>query len=196
MNKSLKFGKMTDILSDRFIDIWKLFSETAFFIGRTKEFDQYENQLRDLRLKLQRAKNNKAHYSGIRAEIIEIRHSLRIQGYDLSLAKHSIKFDGFRHDDSMREGFKRVALFITDIDIFTITGDENHITLADFLDKKIEWQHSNIQIRSRHYLWYRRCGMELTISGADTEMKDDYERLKKMVEVNQLFFLGKLKKLI
>ncbi|GHV47620.1 hypothetical protein AGMMS49546_37420 [Spirochaetia bacterium] len=196
MGKSLKSGKMTEILSDRFSNLWQLFSETAFFIGRTGEFDQYENQLRRLRLKLQQARNDKTYHGDIRAEIVEIRRSLRMQGYDLSLAKHTIEFDGFRHDDSTAEGFRRVVLFITDTDIFTITGDENHITLAEFLDRKIERYQGKFHIRSRHYLWYRRRGKELTLSGADTETKDDYERLKAMAEVNQLFFAGKLRKLV
>ncbi|GHV42158.1 hypothetical protein AGMMS49546_19860 [Spirochaetia bacterium] len=132
MNRPLKSGKLTDILSDQFKDIWQLFSETAFFIGRTREFDQYENQLRGLRLKLQRAKNDKNRYPDIRTEIIEIRRNLRIQGYDLSLAKHSIEFDGFRHDDSMREGFRRVVIFISDHELFWQTGDDNHVPLGVF----------------------------------------------------------------
>ncbi|GHV42160.1 hypothetical protein AGMMS49546_19870 [Spirochaetia bacterium] len=59
------------------------------------------------------------------------------------------------------------------------------------MEKRIK----HLPIRDKHYLWYRRIGTTLTLSGADTEMKDDYERLKAMVEVNQLFFWGKLKEL-
>jgi hypothetical protein len=191
-----KSGWLSDLLSDRFGDIWNLISETSIFLSRAGELHHYENQLRALRYKTQHtSKNDTNAMASIRAEITEIRKILRLQGYDLSLAKHSLVFDGFRHDDSLGLGFRRVVLFITNLGIFTLTGDENHITLGDFLDNQINKSQDVVNIRSRHYLWYRRDRTNLILSGADTETKEDYEHLKAAADVNPLFFLGGLKNL-
>jgi hypothetical protein len=98
----------------------------------------------------------------------------------------------------MAEGFKRVVLFITDTDIFWLTGEDNHIALAGFLERQIEtgaMAPGRIQILSKHYLWFCRRGMDLILSGSDTEMKEDFEHLKAMGEANSLLFLSRLKKL-
>jgi hypothetical protein len=190
-----KSVRLADMLSDRFSDVWKLLSETTMFLSRTKEFDTYEAQLREWRLKLQIAKKDSEIGGKIRSELTELRKHLRLQGYDLSLVKQNLIFDGFRNDACIAENFKRVVLFITDNDIYWLCGDENHIVLAEFLDKQLEkiTAERKINIRSRHYLWYRRQKNELVLSGSDTELKDDFEYLKAIGEANTLLFLSKLK---
>ena len=140
-------------------------------------------------------KVNKEVYS----ELIDLRKELRLLGYDVSLGKYRLVFDGFRHDDSLREGFKRIVLYILDDYFLWLTGDTNHIELAEILDQQIT-RHSfaagkNIRIKGKHYLWYLRTNNELILSGADTETKEDYERLKAYGEASSLLFLSRLKNL-
>jgi hypothetical protein len=191
-------GKLADVLSDFFSDVWKLLSETTVFLSRTKEFHLYENQLRLWRSELQSSYKNPEVVQRIRSEVTGLRKNLRLQGYDLSLGKQNLIFDGFRNDASLAEGFRRVVLFITDTDIFWLTGEDNHIALAGFLERQMEtgnMAHRQIRILSKHYLWFCRMGADLILSGSDTEMKEDFEHLKAMGEANSLLFLSRLKKL-
>lgn len=184
------------ILTDRFMDVWKLLSETTVFLSRIPEFSQYEDQLRAWRGALQKTSSAETSQK-IRGEIAELRKNLRYQGYDLSLGGQALIIDGFRNDLSSREGFRRVVLFICAGDILWISGEENHITLSEHLEARIQdkARNQNPGIKSKHYLWYKRRGPELILSGADTETKEDFERLRAMAEANTLFFLAKLKNL-
>jgi hypothetical protein len=188
--------KITEFISDRFGDVWKLLSETNLFISRIGEMSQYQNQLQSLRQNLQNARNNKDRIIEIRTELIELRKNLRLMGYDLSLGKMNLVFDGFRHDDSMAEGFKRLVLFLGDKDIYWLTGMDNHIVLGGYLEQKLnasEFARKSVRILGKHYLWYLRNKTELILSGAATEIRGDYERLKAIGEAQPLLFLSKLK---
>jgi hypothetical protein len=191
-------GRLADIFSDFFSDAWKLLSETTVFLSRTREFQHYENQLRQWRFELQSSHKNPDAAQRIRSEVTELRKQLRLQGYDLSLGKQNLVFNGFRNDASMAEGFRRVVLFISDTDIYWRTGEDNHIVLAGFLERQLEtgsMANKRIQVLSKHYLWFCRRGSDLILSGSDTEMKEDFDHLKAMGEANSLFFLSRLKKL-
>jgi hypothetical protein len=135
----------------------------------------------------------------IHSELVDLRKELRLLGYDVSLGQYRLVFDGFRHDDSLRDGFKRMVLYILDDYFLWLTGDANHIELAEILDQQIT-RHSQatgkkVQIRGKHYLWYLRTKQELILSGSDTETKEDYERLKAYGEASSLLFLSRLKNL-
>jgi hypothetical protein len=188
---------LIEIFSDRFLDVWKLLSETTVFLGRTREFHLYEHQLRLWRAELQSSPKDSAAAQKIRSEVVELRKHLRLQGYDLSLGRQNLLFDGFRNDTSLGENFKRMVLFITSDDLLWLTGEDNHVTLAGFLERKIEtaMARTGIQIAGKHYLWYRRRVNDLILSGSDTETQEDYARLKATGEANPLFFLSKLKSL-
>jgi hypothetical protein len=188
---AVKKSTLKDLFSDRFSDIWRLLSETSQFLSRTPIFGNYENQLREWRLELQSNRQDPELNRQIRLELTELRRSLRLQGYDLSLAGQQLVFEGFRNDASMGEGFKRVVLFFTDEDIYWISGDSNHIALADMLETRISG--AVVPIRSKHYLWYMRRGKDLVLSGSDTETKENFERLKAMGEAHSLIILGKLR---
>ncbi|QQO09045.1 hypothetical protein [Breznakiella homolactica] len=194
----LNVSELAVLLTDRFSDVWKLLSETTFFLSRTAEFGFYEDELRSWRSELQGASKNPEVAQKVRTEIIALRKNLRLQGYDLSLGRQNLIFDGFRNDASVNEGFKRMVLFLGDGTAFWISGDENHITLAGYLEQQLEIRYSRrdpLRLREKHYLWFLRRGNDLIISGSDTETKEDYERLKAIGEANSLLFLSKLKKL-
>ena len=193
--KSIKKMSVKDLISDRFSDAWKLLSETTGFLSKTTIFLQYEEELKAWRRDLQRAGNNGEVQNRIRQEIIFLRKSLREQGHDLSLVKQNLILDGFRNDASLGQGFRRVVIYFCEDDIYWIAGDDNHIILSEILDRQMEGrsQKQPCILRSKHYLWYRRKGSDLVLSGSDTETKDDFERLKAMAETNSLVILGKLK---
>jgi hypothetical protein len=186
-----KKSTLKDLLSDRFSDIWQLLSETTQFLSRTPLFGSYESQLREWRLELQSNRQDPELSRRIRLDLTELRKSLRLLGYDLSLARQQLIFEGFRNDASLGEGFRRVVIFFGDEDIYWMSGDDNHIALAEMLDRQLSG--SGRPVRSKHYLWYKRRGNDLVLSGSDTEMKDDFERLRAMGEANTLIILGKLR---
>jgi hypothetical protein len=191
--------KITEFVSDHFGDVWKLLSETNLFISRIGEMSQYQEQLQKMRWELQNAGNNRDRILEVRANLIELRKSLRLQGYDLSLGRMNLIFDGFRHDNSMTEGFKRMVLFLGDKDIYWLTGMDNHIALESYLEQKLstsDFIRKNLRILGKHYLWYLRRKTELILSGATTERHEDYERLKALCEAKPLLFLSRLKNLV
>jgi hypothetical protein len=191
--------KIKNLLSDKATDTWKLLSETDHFLSQTTEYQHYENQMREMRSKL-----NSAGKSGkekiikeVHAELAELRKELRLSGYDLSLGKCRLVFDGFRHDDSLVLGFRRMVLFLCGDFFLWLTGEANHIELAEILEQQIT-RHitatgKRIAITGKHYLWYLRTRDQLILSGADTETKDDYAQLKAYGEVSSLLFLSRLK---
>jgi hypothetical protein len=190
-----KTGSLRDALADRFSDTWKLLSETSQFLSKTPVFAHYEEDLRAWRSRLQRTGKNSSDARRIREEITELRKTLRIEGYDLSLARQNLIVDRFRNDAALGEGFRRVVIFFGEDDIYWLAGEDNHITLAELLERHLETarpQNRGI-IRSRHYLWYRRRGGDLILSGSDTELKEDFERLKIMAGANSLIILAKLR---
>jgi hypothetical protein len=196
--KSKKADGLINRLSDRFGDIWKLLSETTVFLSRTGEMQHYEDQLRQWRETLHRSGRDSAVVAGIRGEITELRKHLRLQGYDLSLGKQHLVIDRFRNDSCLAEGFRRAVLFFGADTIYYITGTDNHIALDELLQEHIEKAiraGNRITIREKHYLWYRRQGADLILSGADTEAKEDFERLKALGDSNSLFILSSLKQL-
>jgi hypothetical protein len=194
-NSSLRIT-VADVLTDRFTDVWKLLSDTSSFLSRTPEFHHYEEQLRSWRFSLQSIKDND-NAQKIRKEITDLRKDLRFQGYDLSLGSQTLTVDRFRNDASLKDGFKRVVIFLTNSGIVWLGGEENHIMLAEYLESRIRnnLTDDHIQIVGKHYLWYRRRGNELILSGSDTETKEDFARLQAMAEANSLFLLAQLKNL-
>ncbi|MCL1812451.1 MAG: hypothetical protein FWG29_02885 [Treponema sp.] len=193
--KSIKKRSLKDLLSDRFSDTWKLLSETSGFLSKTPVFSHYEEELRSWRHELQNANNSGETSNGIRQKIVYLRKSLREQGYDLSLARQNLILDGFRNDASLGEGFRRVVIYFGEDDVYWLSGEDNHVTLAEFLERQMltRDQKQPCRIRSKHYLWYCRKGNDLVLSGSDTETKDDFDRLKTMAETNSLVILAKLR---
>lgn len=187
-----KTETLANALSDRFSDVWKLLSETTTFLSRTPSFHQYELQLRSWRARLQRSPHDSDARKEVRTELVELRKSLRLLGYDLSLASQDLRFEGFRNDACLREGFRRVVIFLSDSGTFWLSGEDNHVTLAGFLEERLETM-GIYGIRERHFLWYRRRGSDLILSGSDTEAPEDFAHLEKIGAANPLIFLAGLK---
>jgi hypothetical protein len=196
--KQKKTSGLMEMLSDRFSDAWKLLSETSVFLSRAKELESYDKQLRQWRAELQTSRNNPEVVQRIRSEIIALRKHLRLQGHDLSLGRQNLILDGFRNDACMGEGFRRLVIFLTDKGLYYIAGDDNHIALSDYLERRLMAENvldGRTRLLDRHYLWYLRHGQDLILSGSDTEGKEDFERLTAETDANIFQFLSGLKRL-
>jgi hypothetical protein len=198
MKERNKKATIGELIRDYFADTWKLLSDTTVFLGRTPEFHQYEAQLRQWRAQLQNAKRSQEKAREIRVLVTALRKDLRLQGYDLGTGAQSLTFDGFRDDACIAQGFRRVVLFLAEDDIYWLAGDENHLSLGEYLEKQLAsgtLAPAGVRIRSKHYLWYKRDGGSLILCGSATELAADFARLCAIGEANTLLFLSKLKKL-
>jgi hypothetical protein len=180
-------------LSKKMTGVLLLADETALLLNRTAIKDRCEGQLGVLRSKLLQAPANPVILEEVSAGLTELRRQMRLAGYDLSMGKYTLVFDGFRHDDSIAGGFKRMVLFTGRDEFFCKTGDENHLTLAGFLDRQINARPGKQVVLEMHYLWYKRTKTAVVLSGAATETAEDYELLKKAGEADSLLFLSRLK---
>ncbi len=183
-------------LSERFASTWKLLSETTSFLAKTSAFAHYELQLRELRARLQLSHGDDRVTNNLRKEIVALRSSLRLQGYDLSLGSLDLSVEGFRSDAALGEGYRRAALFIGDKGIKALAGEANHAELHDRLEAMLT-RGEPIATRHKHYLWFRWKGGLLYISGSATETATDFERLKSWCDVpeNRLGLLAAMKSL-
>ncbi len=182
-------------LAERIASTWVLLSDTTNFLSRTSIFEQYENQLRDIRKKLTDMKGNSEWLLEVRKELVELRASLRLQGYDLSLGALELSIKGFRNDAAVVEGFRRIVIFIGKKDIWFLAGDDNHLALHDILESEVE-RRRIVDILQKHYLWFRWSDRLLILSGADSESVEDFDRLRAWAEQpeHRLALLGKLKR--
>lgn len=188
--------RLSTSLAEKLASTWVLLSDTTNFLSRTSIFEQYEDELRAMRLRLSSSKDNDRELKEIRAELIEMRAALRLQGYDLSLGSLELSVKGFRNDAAIAEGFRRMVLFIAAKDIWYITGEDNHGSLHDFLEAECDKRRIT-GILQKHYLWFRWNNGLLMISGADSEAAEDFVALQAWAEVpeNRFLLLGKLRKI-
>jgi hypothetical protein len=180
-------------LSRQITDVLNLLNETALQVSRTKIRARFEKQLLVLRSQLQKAPSSPAVIKEVYTGLTGIRQQIRLAGYDLSMGKYKLVFDGFRNDDSLGGGFKRAVLFIGEKNFFWRTGDDNHIMLASALENSLIQSRNREQIFQIHYLWFMRTKTTYILSGAATETAEDYEMLKAYGEADDLLFLSKLK---
>ena len=188
-----KRRKILNNIAESLSSTWTLLSDTTIYLSRTPLFSRYEADLKRWRDMLRSYRSNSSAANEVRANIVELRRSLRLQGYDLRLGSKDIVLEGFRHDDAVAEGFSRIVIFIADDDIYYITGEENHVTLANYLEKRLKLTNRH-NYRQVHSLWYRWRNQVLVLSGADSETREDFEQLKKYFETNRMFLLKKLSK--
>lgn len=182
-------------LSERFASTWLLLSDTTIFLSRTSIFGQYEAELMEMRRRLTSASRNADAERSVRKELTELRAALRVQGYDLSLGKLELAFQGFRNDASLVEGFRRLVVFIGRSNLWFAEGEANHVELHRRLESALA--SAGAEILGKHYLWYRWNNTQLVLSGSDTETAQDFEELKAWASQpeRRLFLLAKLKSL-
>jgi hypothetical protein len=180
-------------LSKKITEVWNLLNETALLVNRTAIGRHYEGRLGVLRVQLQKAPANPNIIKEVYAGITGIRQQLRLSGYDLSMGKYTLVFDGFRNDDSLGSGFKRAALFIGTEHFYFRTGDDNHLMLAAALENALAKNPRPESILEIHSLWFQRTKTTFTLSGSATETAEDYQKLKEQGEADSLLFLSKLK---
>lgn len=181
-------------LREDIASIWTLLNDTEVFLNRTKLISEYENDIRRWRSKIQSFRNHPEVRKEVREDIISLRKSLRLQGYDLRLGSKDIKCYGFKSDDASVEGFKRCIIIIVNSgkDLYGIAGEGNHLQLYEFLTSRLH--SSNIHsFTGVHSLWYRWKNNILELCGADSETKDDFEKLKVYVDNNKSLILKRLK---
>ena len=127
----------------------------------------------------------------VREQVVALRRELRTQGHDLCLGSRDIRLEGFRHDDAMGEGFRRLVLGVAEGDIVALAGDLNHIELAGALESRLQSRRPRLAYRM-HYLWYRWRNRVLVLSGAASETAQSFEELKEYFAANREFLLRKL----
>ena len=193
--RSSGLANLASSLSERRASTWVLLSDTTNFLSRTSVFAQYEAELMEMRRLLNSSSGSSENERLVRKELTELRQALRVQGYDLSLGKLELSFQGWRNDASTVEGFRRLVLFLGKNGIWYACGEDNHMALHDQLDAAL--RATDAEIFQKHYLWYRWNHGQLILSASDTERKDDFEALKTWSEQpeRRLYLLSRLKKL-
>jgi len=170
-------------LGERLTAVWVLLSDTDRFLSRAGLMPRFESRVRDWRRRLETSRGDLQAGRDIRREIVAFRKSLREQGWELRLGSIDIQARGFRSDDSIARGFRRMVLLLAaDRNIYFITGDGNHLDLDDSLRRQLQRRGIGGGAMQPHYLWYRVTGGLIEIAGADSEDRESFERLKEEIE--------------
>jgi hypothetical protein len=178
-------------LAEGLASTWKLLSDTGNFLSRADLLERYGQELTDLRTRLYRYGKDAETVRQVREQVVALRRELRTRGHDLRLGSRDIALEGFRHDDAMAEGFRRLVLGIAEADIVALAGDLNHIELAGALESRLQSRRPRLAYRM-HFLWYRWRNRVLVLSGAASETAQSFEELKIYFAANREFLLRKL----
>lgn len=144
--------------------------------------NRYERQLREWRSRLQHSRNDTEQTREIRDELIAFRRARRAEGWELRLGSLDIQLKGFRKDDAMGVGFRRMVLLVGEGgEIRFITGSANHIELDSEINTWLR-QSPPSEPLEPHYLWYRRAAGVLELAGADSQPEESNELLKSYIE--------------
>jgi len=184
-------ARIFDRLAESFSSAWRLLSDTTNFLSRIGLLEKYESELREWRARLARAHRDQITAQHVRDEVVALRKALREQGYDLRLGSKDIALEGFRHDDAMAEGFRRVVLGVAENDVYWVAGDSNHIALAEQLDNTCRARR-RCEPYTVHCLWYRWRNNVLVLSGAASETAESFEEFKLYFVSHREFLLRKL----
>ena len=183
-------NRFINTVAESFASTWQLLSDTNNYLSRVGLLPHYEQDLKGLRERLARFARSADVVHQVREDVVRLRRDLRQQGHDLRLGSKDIKLEGYRHDDAMAEGFRRLVLCITESEIYYLAGEANHGMLADLLSKRLE--HTRHNTYDVHYLWYAWRNQVLVLSGSASETKQQFERLKGWFEGNRELLLRKL----
>jgi len=169
-------------MGEKFANVWVLLSDTDRFVSRAGLLERYESQLKLWRSNLLRFKNDTEVTRRVRREIVDFRRARRAEGWELRLGWLDIQLKGFRSDEAMAVGFRRLVLSIgNDGEVQFAKGSGNHIELDRELDFKLR-QLAAVGSVEKHYLWYRRIEGIIELAGADSETKESFAQLKAYVD--------------
>jgi hypothetical protein len=181
-------------LTESVSSTWVLLSDTTNFLSRAGLLDKYEAELRGWRARLSSARNNQLVARQVRDDIVALRRLLREQGFDLRLGSKDIALEGFRNDDALGEGFRRLVLGAAEGDVYWLAGDANHIELAGMLERACRERRA-CQPFTMHCLWYRWRNNVLVLSAGASETADLFEDFKVYFGKNKEMILRKLSRL-
>ncbi len=185
-------------LFDRFAEsissTWRLLSDTTNFLSRKGMLDQYEKELKGWRDRLAHSRASTQVAREVREDIVALRRLLRSQGYDLRLGSKDVIIEGWRHDDAMADGFRRLVLGLAEDDAYFVAGDANHIDLAEMLESYCR-SRRRCKPYALHCLWYRWRSGVLVLSGAASETVEQFEDFRRWFEPNKELLLRKLSSL-
>ena len=170
-------ARVLDLLAESFSSAWRLLSDTTNFLSRVGLLESHETDLRAWRDRLSRARNDARALAEVRAEVVALRRALREQGHDLRLGSRDAVLEGFRHDDALAEGFRRIALGAADEDVYWVAGDANHIELARQLEEMCGARRRCLPY-TPHFLWYRWRNNVLVLSGSASETPEMFEAFR------------------
>jgi hypothetical protein len=185
--------RLVNTLKDSFQSDWKLLSETEHFLAATPLSRSYEQQFAEWRKKLQTVPDSTAR-AAVREEIIALRKSLRLQGYDLSLGSIQLIVKDFVNDDAAARDYKRTVICFCDTGLFWTSGEGNHLELAGNLQAELERKRLYVH-PEMHYLWFLWRRNALILSGSATESREGFDRLRKRAQANPQKILRYLKTL-
>jgi hypothetical protein len=181
-------------LAESFSSTWRLLTDTTNFLSRINLLEKYETEVRTWRERISRFRNDQRAMLEVREEIVALRGFLREQGHDLRLGSKDIALEGYRNDDSMGEGFRRMVLGVAEDDLYWLTGEANHIELADMLERSCRGKRS-CKPYSLHCLWYRWRNNVLVLSGAASETAEMFEEFRRYFAENREYLLRRLSRL-
>ncbi len=169
-------------MGERFVNVWVLLSDTDRFVSRAGLMFRYENQLREWRSALNSSKNDDEVSRRIRDDIIAFRKARRLEGWELRLGSLDVQVKGFRSDEAMGVGFRRMVLMLGETgEIRYITGSANHVQLDEELQMRLRAGPPG-GLLTAHYLWYRRTEGVIELAGADSEPRELFEHLIEYVD--------------
>jgi hypothetical protein len=184
-------ARIIDRLAESFSSAWRLLSDTTNFLSRIGMLERYEVELREWRDALARGKRDPQVVRRVRDGVVILRTGLRELGYDLRLGSKDIALEGFRNDDALGEGFRRLVLGIGEKSLFWVAGEANHIELAKQLEAlAVSRRHG--EPYTPHFLWYRWRNNVLVLSGAASETAGLFEELKHYFPDHKDFMLRQL----
>ncbi len=173
-----------------------LLSDTDNFVSRSGLTKHYDRTLREWRRAIQENRKNPERIQHIRNEIVSFRRARRSEGWELRLGSLDIHLKGFRSDDALALGFRRMVLMAGDSGVIRyVVGSANHIELGQELEQQIR-RHPLPENGYTHYLWYRRIAGAIELAGADSQPRDSHERLKHYIDRHKSSLVKAMYKLV
>lgn len=183
------------VIKEEFTSVWTLLNDTSRYLKRAGLFHEYEYLLRKWRAALNKRYKNADEYRKIKKLLIDLRKQLRREGHDLRLGSMDIEMKGFKSDNALKYGYRRAVLYLSEKEIYFLTGEENHSDLSRYFERRMSASRQ-LDYSRLHSIWFRwRHGVVLEIAGSDSETRDQYDQMLEFIENNKMFVLNKCRKM-